>query len=50
MFYKYFWVGLTLAASMSCAMAAVDVNTSDEASLENVTRIGGAKARDRQRT
>jgi competence protein ComEA len=45
MFSKYFWVGLALAAGMSCAMAAVDVNVSDEVALEGVTGIGSAKAR-----
>ena len=45
MFSKYFWVGLALAAGMSCATAAVDVNVSDEAALESVTGIGSVKAR-----
>jgi competence protein ComEA len=45
MFSKYFWVGLALAAGMSCAMAAVDVNVSDEAALESVTGIGSVQAR-----
>jgi competence ComEA-like helix-hairpin-helix protein len=45
MFCKYFWVGLALAAGMSCAVAAVDVNVSDEVALEGVTGIGSAKAR-----
>jgi competence protein ComEA len=45
MFSKYFWVGLALAAGMSCAVAAVDVNVSDEAALESVAGIGSAKAR-----
>jgi competence protein ComEA len=45
MFNQYGWVGLALAAGMSCAMAAVDVNVSDEAALESVTGIGAAKAR-----
>jgi competence protein ComEA len=45
MFSKYFWMGLALAAGMSCAAAAVDVNVSDEAALESVAGIGSAKAR-----
>jgi competence protein ComEA len=45
MFCKYLWVGLALAAGMSCAVAAVDVNVSDEVALEGVTGIGSAKAR-----
>jgi competence protein ComEA len=45
MFSKYFWVGLALAAGMSCATAAVDVNVSDEVALESVTGIGSVQAR-----
>lgn len=45
MFNKYCWIALALAAGMSHAMAAVDVNVADEAALESITGIGGAKAR-----
>ncbi len=45
MFNKYCWIALALVAGMSPAMAAVDVNMSDEAALESISGIGGAKAR-----